>query len=266
MPRYRIQFKPQGVIPEDREFGVHLSHAGEPAEEGCTPDCEGWAVVVDGEPSTGNAAHIVPNSAFTVTIAMLGTLCDGQCLEWEVRKLTAETSDSAIADLTVTPDGCNGVTVEAGGSEDYLDMWFGLYPTLDGAPFCEPIIFRTVTCVTIATDADTSQFGTEFDLDGLTSYGGETRGPLTVHVNFAETCPAPVLTWNIVQTAGTPGNGETLTQTGTSDFALEFNTPSDLTDAVYVCTLVIDGLATDDFSSPSYPGIIVTFTCTNVTP
>lgn len=272
MPRYRIQFKPQGAIPEDKELGVHLTPEVLPGTtEGCTPDCgeSSWGVLLNDVTSTAVVHQFIANlGGFTASIEFLGTLCEGQCIEWELRQLSDASPPSMIADVDITPTGCTTVALAGGDDVDLTGLMFGVYATVDGQPLCEPVLFQAGACI-VDMQPDLSYRDLSyiplpdgsFDLDGSVYLDGAFfgRGPTSVTVlRDNVSCPDPPYTWVIVQTSGTSGHGEVLTPTGVPpiSFDLEFTSLTDLTDAVFECTLWIDGVET-------LPPIVATFTCTN---
>jgi hypothetical protein len=240
MSRYKLRFVPQGAFPQDLNMGIHMQREvvpGEPgATAGCVPTCTSWAVAINDVPSTGDVHHFL-DAATTMVVTLLGGELCGGCLEWEIRKLSAETADEVLADFSVTPNGCDGATVEGAGMLSYAGLWFGLYPTLDGHPFCEPILFRMYEdCVETVIDPNT-QFGTVFRLDGLQYCDGISGPECELGIDFGGStiCPGADITWVITQTAGTAGNGETLVFDFEWSWHLEFTTLSDLTDAAFDC-------------------------------
>lgn len=252
MTRYKVVLQPQGAIPKDVDIGVHLTKAAAPSG-GCVAECDGWTVTIKDAPSTGDL-HGFDDAAFTATIELAGTLCPGQCIAWEIRALNAV----AIDDITITPDGCTKLAIDAAGTMSYAGSIFAIFPTIDGKPFCTQIVFQMVTCVD-DPPMPSMQFGTSFDLDGLTfnSVGLDTRGYIDIQLIGGLICDPGDISWAIVQTAGpSNANGETIVFQFEWAWWLVFTSIVDLTDCVFVATPTVNGL--------EHPELAVTLTCTNV--
>lgn len=267
MSRYKLRFVPQGTIPQDLNMGVRMQPKDPTGPAGCAPSCDGWAVTVNAVTSTGNVNHFT-DTAVTFTVQLLGGELCGGCLEWELRKLSFETDDSVLDDFTVTPNGCDGATVEGAGGVSYVGLWLGLYPSLDGHPFCAPILFRMFEdCVTtIGPGATNTYFAIPFTLEGdplgpLYGTDGLVDCPLAANrlspqviLSGAQICPGSTVTFAIVQNSGTSGQGEAINQTNplpSGVWTLEFSSPSDLTASSYTVTPTVDGV--------EYPDQAITF-------
>lgn len=236
-----MRLVPQGAIPQDTQLGIHLTPAVTPGG-GCAPQCDGWGVIVNSVTATGDVIN-VPDAAFSLTASLIGTLCDGQCITWALRSTAAVTIDEQIADLTVTAN-CTGVTVTGAGSVTYAGMEFGLFPTIDGKPFCRPVIVRTGACtedVGVATAAQLT-----YGSDGQFPCGIGTRCFITASMNPV-LCggDSDTITWNLTQTGGTGGNGENMALQSSPDpwvWFLEFSSIVDLTGSSFTASPVVNGV------------------------
>lgn len=159
MSRYKLKFVPEGVFPKDTQIGIHMQPEAPVGVDCCSPECDGWAVTVNDATVTGDVISI-DDAAFTLTGTLLGTLCPGQCISWDMRSIAVNTVDAQIADLTMAANGCDGVTLVGAGLLSYAGMEVALFPTIDGKPFCKPIIVRqsTVACFPRGPDAGDGQF------------------------------------------------------------------------------------------------------------
>lgn len=270
MSRYRIKLVPGDVFPSDPELGIHLQperpQGESPTTEGgtatgCAVVCPtGWGVTINDVASTGDVHTFVPDIGFTAVVTPLDgmELCGG-CLEWEVRKLSQESTDALMDEISVEADGCEGATVTGTGDSSYDGLWFGLFPTLDGVPFCAPIIFRAFQDCINDFQAPTLQFGTVFNNDsGLAFCDGTMTTECAIDIaHIAGTiCPTVVVTWDITQTAGTSGNGEQIVNTFSPPsawtFELQFTSIIDLSGSSFDAVPSFDGIP--------HPELTVTFT------
>lgn len=259
--RYKLQLLDHDPIARPVELGVTLRDAQPdttPAADSCCPSCDGWGVTVNDVPSSGDVNHFT-DVAVTFTVQLLGGELCGGCLEWELRQLSFDSDPGQLADFVVTPNGCNAVTVVGAGSLSYAGLWLGLYPSLNGHPFCQPILFRMFEdCNTIiGPGATNTYFAIDSTLEGdplgpLYGTDGLVDCPLAANrlaPDFAlfgsAPCPDSVVTWAIVQNSGTSGQGETveeITPLPNGRWRLTFSSPSDLTGSSYTVTPTVDSV------------------------
>lgn len=274
MSRYKLRFVPQGAFPPDLNMGIHMTPGPPPVEPVvvvpavCVPSCTGWGVTINDAPSTGNVHHFL-DAAFVAIVAPLDgvELCGG-CLEWELRKLSVESEDVQMYDITVTPNACDGATVEGFAATSYEGLWFGLYPTLNGQPFCLPIIFRSFTdCVTIIGPGATNTWfeitlqgalplGPTYDGSGIVPSSSPPDLP-TLQISGDMICPGDTVDFSITQDTGTLGNGEqivNITPLPSGQWQLQFSTLFDLSGSAFTVTPIVNGVP--------YTEQNITFTCT----
>lgn len=263
--KYKLQMLDKDPIRQPVELGIALKDIvppvepgtpGTPGSPGCCSSCDGWGVLVDGIPQTGDVIYF-PDAATTIEVALLGTLCEGECIDWELRQLSAETDPGQAADFTMsTASGCDSVTLVGAGSVTYAGLWMALYPTINGKPFCEPIIFRRYDpCVTILNftvnalrGVDSGTDGSQFNSNGQIPTSGEANTVPEI-INTPDLCPTDIVIFNITQTAGNPGNGEAIqTQVPTNSWDLIFTSIVDLTGAVYDIFPNVNGVDHPEFT------------------
>lgn len=152
MSRYRFKLVPAGAIPRPLDIGVRMKRKttatvveSEEQPEACVHEWDSWAVTVGGDPISGTPITFQNNTGDPVAIRveLLGSLCEGECIEWEPRKVIDDT-DVLVDDVTMTPDGCTAIDIAFGHSDTsrYQYFVFALYPSVGGVPFGEALIFK----------------------------------------------------------------------------------------------------------------------------
>lgn len=148
MSRYRVRLVPGGVIRRPLEVGVRLKREGaateEAAEAACVRDWSAWIVIVDGVTQTETTPTRFQDTVddpVTIRVELVGELCPGECIEWELRPVV-DSTDVIGDDVTVTADGCEAVDIAFGHSvlARYAGFMGLLIATVDGEPFGESIV------------------------------------------------------------------------------------------------------------------------------
>lgn len=143
-----MRLVPGGVIRRPLEVGVRLSKESaateEAAEAACVRDWSAWVVIVDGVTQTETTPTRFQNTAgdpVSVRVELVGELCPGECIEWELRAVY-DSTDVLSDDVTVTPDGCEAVDIALGHTEisRYAGFVGLLIATVNGEPFGESIV------------------------------------------------------------------------------------------------------------------------------
>lgn len=144
MSRYKVRLVPGGVLPQDVNLRLRLTPLVRPGvppvtpEAGCCSSCDGWAVLIDDVPASGDFMEI-PNAATTIDITLTGSLCAGECIDWTL--LLIRGTEEQLADFTATPkETCDGVTIVGAWTLNHSGLMFGVYPTINDKPFCKPVL------------------------------------------------------------------------------------------------------------------------------
>lgn len=147
MSRFRIKLIPQGAIPQDLNIGIQLTPLVEPgaAPGDCCPTCGSWGVTINGTTATG-FPYLIPNGAFEVLVEHVdGDVCGG-CIDWELRPIRIDSLYPAVFGLVSIPTGtelCDSVLIVGAdpAPDSYAGLIFSLWASINGAPFCEALIF-----------------------------------------------------------------------------------------------------------------------------